>query len=119
TRRATKILEHVATARDLAAQIAEAQRTATDRRSQGFLLREEGANPDPLLTDAGQQYAAASAAMNQADETAAGITLSKALALTDKARQGIQRHVAAKSRCESDLPIRRNEARRLADLHVL
>ena len=53
--------------------------------------------------------------MNRADEEVAAVALSRALTLIDQARQGMERHVIAKSRCESDIPARRNEANRLAD----
>jgi hypothetical protein len=116
--KAAKTLELVKTARDAAERVQKADQNAAQRRSQGYSLREQEANPDPLLAEARQQHALAWQALNQADEMAAEAGLKKTLALAEQAHQAVEQHVAAKVRCESELPRLRNEARRLTDLQT-
>ena len=118
-RRASKILEHATSASELAKKIADLQQTAAQRRTQGFLLLEEGANPDPLLANAREQHAAIHEVLNQANETAAGTLLTNVSALLDQAHQGMTLHLAAKARCDSEIPARLAEARRLVDAMAL
>jgi hypothetical protein len=112
-RKAVRILELVKTAGEVAGRIEDVTKLATERRGQGFLLREAEANPDPLLMTASQERAAAWEQMNRADEVKAAAALDKALALTQQADQAIQQHVAARARCESEIPTRRRDALRL------
>jgi hypothetical protein len=114
--RAAKILEQSRLAGEAAEKIEQVTQLASQRRSQGFLLRESGADPDPLLAEARQQHAATCASLQRADETAAGAALAKTQDLIRQARQAIEDHVAARSRCENEIPLRRGDARRLADL---
>jgi chromosome segregation ATPase len=113
--RVTRILEHAATVRDLTKKIGDLSLSASQHRSQGFLLQEEGSNPDPLLDDARQRLTETTQALNRADITAASGFLANATSQLDKARQGLERHVAAKSRCDTEIPARRREVQRLAD----
>ena len=116
---AVRIQGHLKTAHNLAARIADVERLIAQRRSQGFLLREEGTDPDPLMAAGGQHRAVAHGALNQADDTSAGAALAKALAQIQQAQEGMERHVAAKARCEAEISKRQNEVRRLADAHAL
>lgn len=118
-RLASKILEYAAAASEIIKTQSDIQRTAAQRRAQGFLLQEEGANPDPLLETVRQLHSAIQESLNQANDNNAGTLLSKACALLEHARQGMEAHVAAKTRCESEIPSRQAEARRLTDVHAL
>ncbi len=117
--RASRILEHAGAAIEMMKKLGEIERTTNQRRSQGFLLQEDGSNPDPLLADVRQQHVTLQELLNQANETASGSLLSKASALLEQARLGLDQHVAAKARCESEIPARQTESRRLADMHAL
>lgn len=117
--RAAAILVHAGTAREMTRKVADIQLTATQRRSQGFLLQEEGSNPDPLLGEILQQHVAIQEALNLANETVAGTLLAKASAVLEQARQGLEQHIAAKARCETEIPARQAEARRHADAQAL
>jgi hypothetical protein len=111
-----KILEYARSAREASQQIEAVADLARQRRSQGFLLREAEADPDPLLADAQQQLAAAWRLMNAADDAAAGIAVSQAASLVQKAQKAIAEHVAARAQCERELPLCDGENRRLAEL---
>lgn len=113
-RLASKILEHAAAASELMTKLVEIERSATQRRSEGFLLQEEGSNPDPLLAGVRQQQAAILDALNQANESAVNSLLSVSSGQVELARQGLEQHVAAKACCKAELPIRRAEARKLS-----
>lgn len=116
--RASTILKHATAAREQLKTLADIQQMAVLRRSQGFLLQEAGANPDPLLLDVRQRRHALQDALNQANESAAERLLSDASALLEQGRQGLEQHVAAKARCAAEIPVRQAEGRRLADLHA-
>lgn len=117
--RAAAILVHAGAAREMTRKVADIQLAATQRRSQGFLLAEEGSNPDPLLGEVLQQHLAIQEALNQGNEAVAGTLLSKASAVLEQARQGLEQHIAAKGRCETEIPARQAEARRHADAQAL
>jgi len=114
-RRATTILGQAAAGQALAQKIAEVEQAATEHRRQGLWLREEGANPDPTLAEARQHHAALREALNQADATAAAGRLARADALAEQARQGMERHLEARARCETEIPRQRTAALRLAE----
>jgi hypothetical protein len=116
TRRATKILQLVSRAAQIQSRVADVEQTAIKHRSEGLMLREEGAYPDPLLAEAQSHHGAAIQWMNQADDAAAEGALNKAAAAAEEASQAIERHVAARTRCAKEIPRRQGEARRLEDL---
>jgi hypothetical protein len=110
---AAKILEHVRTAQSVAERMEHVTRTASDHRAQGLLLREAQANPDPLLAEARQQHSVGWHEMNRGNEPVAAAALTKAISLIDQAQQAIDQHLAARSRCESEIPARRSDNLRL------
>lgn len=117
--RVATILEQVRASAAALQQIHAVAQLASERRVQGFLLREAGADPDPLLTEARHQQTAAWQALNQGDEKGAGVALDQATALAGKAKQAIESHVAAKASCETEIAARQLAARKLADLEAL
>lgn len=119
SRRASRILEQATALKELANRFGAVLQAARQRRTEGFLLQEEGANPEVLLADVPQQQAAIQEALNEADDAAAGPLLSTAAALLERAHQGLEQHVEAKARCTSEIPIRQVEVRRLADVQAL
>jgi hypothetical protein len=114
-RRVGSILEHSATTKVLSKKITDVRLSATQRRSQGFLLREEGSNPDPLLADVEQLLAMTIGALNQGDEATASSLLAKSAMLTEQARQGLENHVAAKGRYDAEIAARQRESLRLSE----
>jgi hypothetical protein len=114
-RRAANVLEQAGVMKNLAQKVGAIQQAARQRRTEGFLLQEDGANPDPVLVDVQQHLSTIEEALNRADDTAAAATLSKASALTERAHQGLEAHVHAKAKCASELQIRQSDVRRLTD----
>jgi hypothetical protein len=100
-------------------KLADLQQLAGQRRSQGFLLEEPGSNPEPLLNEVRNDQVTTHEALNQGNETVVATIVSKTAEMIERARQGIELHVAAKLRCDSEIPARRTEARRLADLQSM
>lgn len=113
---AARILEHAQLARDSAARIEQVTNLARQHRAQGLLLKEAAADPDVVLAEASRQHAAAWDLLNRADEPAARLALTKLATLIDEGQQRIERHLAARSRCEKEIPQRRGDVRRLAEL---
>lgn len=97
----------------LAAEHDAALHSVADHRKGGLLLTEPEGNPDPVLEQMDTQHHDALEALKRADAKAAAQALDQAFALGKKARDLMERQIAARALCAKELPIRRSEAQRL------
>jgi hypothetical protein len=111
--RSGQVLARSKDAESTLAAIGEVAARAAELRSGGLRLTEDEADPDPRLEEARRHHAAALAALRKADPAEAGREVDQARSITDHARQGIDRHLAARDACRKDLPARRDAAREL------
>ncbi len=95
------------------ARLQAAADLATAQRAAGFLLREPGGDPDPLLSEGRDLQQHAIQDLNRGDAEAAGRDLKHAVSLAERADQAIKQQAQAKAYCETEIPARRNETRRL------
>ncbi|MFM8414826.1 MAG: hypothetical protein ACKOCX_08880 [Planctomycetota bacterium] len=88
--------------RRLAAErVAEIRRQVAARRSEGWLLREPGADPDDLLTTADREATRAGEALDAADMELAAIHLERSESAAAEAAKLVESVVAARSRAEA------------------
>jgi hypothetical protein len=107
------VLTRLGEAKSALAAIDEAAEVAAKHRAGGLKLTEDQVNPDPRLEQARAQHAAALTALRRGDPADAGQRLDQAKALTDQARQAIDRQLQARESCRKELPARREAARAL------
>jgi hypothetical protein len=89
---------------------------AVQQRAAGLRLAEPEADPDPWLAKGRGNQQAALEALNAADCDAAQQHLRHGQEHADRARQGIDRQIAARAFCQLDIPLRRQETERLTEL---
>lgn len=112
-RRAERILEQAQAARNAEQESRRVADLVAQRRAAGLLLREEGANPDPLLAGGREHHQAALEKLNAGDADAAQAHLQQVSSLADRAVRTIDAHVKAKAGCEKEIPARQAEMQRL------
>jgi hypothetical protein len=113
--RAGQVLARFRDATAALAAIDEVAARAAELRSQGLKLTEDLGNPDPRLAAARRQQAAALETLRRADPAAAALRIDEARALTEQARQVIDRHLQARETLRQELPARRAVAQRLEE----
>ncbi len=95
-----------------------ANETIAHRRG-GCLLSEDGANPDPLLRQARAEHEAARLALGRGETDYAERYLEQCFSWCEQARQGMARHVAARTFCEETAPLLHRRAERyVADMQA-
>ena len=112
-RRTESILEQSRAARDADQALLRVAELAIQQRAAGLLLREAGADPDPLLAEARMQYQAVLEHLNAGDAESAKGCLQQVTGLADRAARGIDAHVSARASCGIQLPARQAELQRL------
>jgi chromosome segregation ATPase len=105
--------------RDVERHIAEVAQRSLTLRASGLKLREESADPDPVLEESRRHLADAWSALESADTAAAESSVELAHQRAVEAHQRIEQHLADKEFCLQELPkLRGNlaELRRLEDI---
>lgn len=114
--RVERALSLVKLAATLDASLNEVAALAVAKRAEGLRLAEPDADPDPRLAKGHDDHQAAMVALNAADGDAAEQHLKRGQDHAARARQGIDRQMAARAFCQTDIPLRRQESERLAQL---